>query len=147
MPAYKSENPNPTTLIAKMTKVCPYYVGKYVEWYLTPPDERQSWDDLCKCDNHFQNKSGENRTEKFCKENWLVREDSQAAIKIYMKHKQTVNTMKIYQKMLDKALSGDVQAAKYIQDFHASKFFEDEQDEINDFLNTVNIPKLKKTRG
>ena len=64
-----------------------------------------------------------------------------------MKHMQTVNTMKIYQKMLDKALSGDVQAAKYIQDFHASKFFEDEQDEINDFLSTVNIPKLKKTRG
>ena len=96
MPAYKSENPNPTTLIAKMTKVCPYYVGKYVEWYLTPPDERQSWDDLCKCDNHFQNKSGENRTEKFCKENWLVREDAQAAIKIYMKHMQTVNTSRSF---------------------------------------------------
>lgn len=147
MAAYKTENPNPTTLIAKMTTVCPYYIGKYVEWYLSPPDERQSWDSLCKCDQMFQSKNGQNKTEKFCRENWLPREDAQAAIKIYMKHMQIINTMKIYQKMLDKALGGDVQAAKYIQDFHSSKFFEDEQDEINDFLNTVNIPKLKKTRG
>ena len=49
--------------------------------------------------------------------------------------------------MLDKALQGDVNAAKYIEGFHNSDFFDEGEDELNDFLNTINIPKLKKTRG
>ena len=85
-------------------------------------------------------------SEEFAKENWLTREDTQRAIQIYMKHMKTYNTMRIYRKMLDKALSGDVNAAKWVEQFHESDFFDESTDEIDEFLNKVNIPKLKKVK-
>ena len=55
------------------------------------------------------------------------------------------NLSQIYFKMLNKALSGDVNAAKFIESFSNSDFFKDsEEDEINNFLSNVNIPSLKK---
>ncbi len=146
------ENKSFKTVLQKMTEVAPYYIAKYVEWYLTPTEDRISWEDLCKCDIQYRTRDPEgklsiNKSEQFAKENWLTREDTQKAIQIYMKHMKTINTMKIYEKMLDKALQGDVNAAKYIEGFHNSDFFDEGEDEINDFLNTINIPKLKKTRG
>ncbi|GLC78318.1 hypothetical protein [Lacrimispora brassicae] len=141
------ENKSFKTVLQKMTEVAPYYIAKYVEWYLTDPEDRIPWDDLCNCNDNYRLKTGGNKTEQFAKDNWLTREDTQRCIQIYMKHMKTINTMKIYEKMLDKALQGDVNAAKYIEGFHNSDFFNEDEDEINDFLNTVNIPKLKKTRG
>ena len=135
------------TVLQKMGEVAPYYICKYIEWYLTEPNERPKWEELCKCDNHFLDKDGVNKTEKFAKDNWLSREDAQKCIQIYMKHMKVINTMRIYQTMMEKALTGDVNAAKYVESFHASDFFDESTDEIDDFLNKVNIPSLKKTRG
>lgn len=143
------------TALGKMKEIVPYYIAKYVEWYLTDKNERCSWEDLCKCDINFNvtkkvdgkpEWTGEYKTEKFAEENWLTREDTQKAIQVYMKHMKTYNTMQIYQKMMEKALQGDVNAAKYIDTFHNSDFFDESDDELNDFLNTVKIPALKKHR-
>lgn len=135
------------TLLEKMKEVAPGYIAKYVEWYMTDADERPKWEELVTCDQNFKSKDGSYKTEKFCKDNWLCRDDSQKCIQIYMKHMKTINTMKIYQTMMEKALTGDVNAAKYIESFHASDFFDESTDEIDDFLNKVNIPSLSKTRG
>ena len=134
------------TIIQKMQEVAPNYIAKYVEWYLTDPEDRCSWEELCTCDQQFKSRRGGYKTEDFAKENWLTREDTQRAIQIYMKHMKTYNTMRIYRKMLDKALSGDVNAAKWVEQFHESDFFDESTDEIDEFLNKVNIPKLKKVR-
>ena len=131
------------SVIAKMQEVCPYYIAKYIEWHFTDKSERKSWEELCVCDGSFKTTSGENKTEEFAKENWLTRDDAQKAIQIYMKHMKTYNLSRIYQKMLDKALSGDVQAAKYIETFSNGSFFDELEDEVNNFLNEINIPGLK----
>lgn len=131
------------TVLQKMSEVTTYYIAKYVEWYLTDKNERCTWDVLCQCDPNYKSKSGENKTEKFARDNWLTREDAQKAIQIYMKHMKTINIMQIYQKMLDKALDGDVNAAKYIESFHNSDFFDESSDDIEDFMKNVNIPALK----
>lgn len=142
-----NDNQNYQTVLKKMLEVTPYYIAKYIEWYLTNKDERCTWDELCQCDKNFRSKNGDNKTEKFAYENWLTREDAQRAIQIYMKHMKTINTMQIYQKMFAKALDGDVNAAKYIENFHNSDFFDESEDELNDFLSGINIPALKKGGG
>lgn len=141
------ENKSYNTVITKMQQVAPLYIAKYVNWYLSEPDERCTWDELCGNDSSFKTKSGENKTEKFAKDNWLTREDTQRAIQIYMKHMKTYNTMRIYEKMLEKSLEGDVNAARWIEQFHDSDFFDESTDEIDEFLNKVNLPKLKKNKG
>lgn len=127
----------------KMQDYVPYYIAKYLVWYFTDKDERESWEDLCKCDINFKSKDGENKTEQFAKENWLTREDSQKAIQVYMKHMRTYNLSKIYYKMLDKAMTGDTNAAKWVENFSNSDFFDETEDEINSYLDGINIPSLK----
>ena len=41
------------TIIQKMQEVAPNYIAKYVEWYLTDPEDRCSWEELCTCDQQF----------------------------------------------------------------------------------------------
>lgn len=136
------------TIIKKLEDTgLPYYLCKFVDWYLTDEEHRQKWEDLCNCDINYKTKQGENKTPEFCKENWLTRADVQEGIKVWLGHMKTLNTLKIYNTMMDKATKGDVQAAKWVQEFHESKFFDGENDEINDFLNQVNIKKPKKVRG
>lgn len=131
------------TLLQKMQEICPYHIAKYVQWYLSDKKKRCKWDELCQCDMQFKSKDGTNKTEEFCENNWLIRDDAQKAIKIYMKNMRTLNTMQIYQKMMAKALNGDVNAAKYVENFHNSDFFEDSEDELDVLLSGINIPALK----
>lgn len=127
----------------KMQEYVPYYIAKYLVWHFSDKDERESWEDLCKCDCNFKSKDGTNKTEQFAKENWLTREDSQKAIQVYMKHNKTYNLSKIYYKMLDKALTGDTNAAKWVESFSNSDFFDETEDELNGYLDGINIPALK----
>lgn len=136
------------TIISKLKESgLPYYLAKYIDWYMTDPKERIPWDELCKVDDGFVSKTGANKTQEFAKENWLTRADVQEGIKIWLSHMKTVNMLKIYNTMFEKATNGDVQAAKWVEDFHNSKFFQEEHDEINDFLNNVNFKKPKTKRG
>jgi hypothetical protein len=140
----------------KMTAVAPYYIAKYVDWYMTPKEERCSWDELCRCDENYRVRTKTdgvvavtetNKTEEFCRTNWLTRPDTQKAIQIYLRGMKNYNIMLIHNKMMEKALAGDVNAAKYIDQFYNSAFFDDKDDEIDDFLSSVNIPALKKVKG
>ncbi|MCD8398661.1 MAG: hypothetical protein LUD12_16065 [Lachnospiraceae bacterium] len=135
------------TVCKRMEEVVPAYIARYVQWYLTDPSERRSWEELCATDKSMLDSFGNPRTEEYARDNWLKREDTQRAIQIYMKYMKTYNSMRIYQAMMEKALKGDVNAAKYIEQFHSSDFFDEGSDEIDAFLNKVNIPKLKKDRG
>ena len=51
------------TIIQKMQEVAPNYIAKYVEWYLTDPEDRCTWEELCTCDQQFKSRSGGYKTE------------------------------------------------------------------------------------
>ncbi len=65
-----------------------------------------------KSDANFRSKSGGNKTEDFAEQNWLIRDDVQKAMIIYLQYMKRYNFMKRYQEMNKKALSGDVNSAK-----------------------------------
>ena len=134
------------TLMQKLQEVMPSYLAYYLIWYYSDPTTRVSWEELCLYDANFKcqgEKSGEFKTEQFAEQNWLIREDVQKGMIIYMNHMKTYNQMKVYQSMLKKALSGDVNSAKYVDDFNAKldKMMENksEQSEIDELMKGVNI--------
>lgn len=129
------------TIFAKMEDAAPPYIGRYIAWYFSPKDKRKSWEEFMTCDPNIKGK-----TEEFC-EQWLTREDTQKAIQIYMKHMKTYNLSQIYYKMLDKAMTGDTNAAKWVEQFSNSDFFDESEDELDNFLNGINIPALNKGGG
>ena len=134
------------TLLQKLQEVMPNYLASYLCWYYSDPNTRISWDDLCKQDINFKQQgenAGQNKSEEFAEQNWLIREDVQKGMIIYMNHMKTYNQMKVYQSMLQKALSGDVNSAKYVDDFNSKldKMLENkvEQNEIDELLKGVHI--------
>lgn len=134
------------TLLQKLQEVMPPYLASYLCWYYADPDKRCSWEELCSYDANFKcqgDKSGEYKTEEFAEQNWLIREDVQRGMIIYMNHMKIYNQMKVYQSMLKKALSGDVNSAKYVDDFNSKleKMMEnkDTQSEIDELMKGVNI--------
>lgn len=133
------------TLLQKLQEVVPPYLASYICWYYADPDKRISWDDLCKQDQNFrvQGEEGGYKTEEFAEQNWLIREDVQRGMIIYMNHMKTYNQMKIYQSMLKKALAGDVNACKYIDDFNGKldkmMTSKETQSEIDELLKGVHI--------
>lgn len=133
------------TLLQKLDEVMPHYLSSYLCWYYADPDTRISWEDLCKQDINFrtQGEDGGYKTEQFAEQNWLIREDVQRGMVIYMNHMKIYNQMKVYQSMLKKALSGDVNSAKYLDDFNGrlDKMMDNKetQSEIDELLKGVNI--------
>ena len=113
------------TIMQALTEVVPNYLASYLCWYYSDPNKRISWDDLCKTDSNFRSKNGENKTEDFAEQNWLIRDDVQKAMIVYLQYMKRYNFMKRYQEMNKKALSGDVNSAKYV----------DEMDKILDKMN------------
>lgn len=131
------------TLLQKLQDVMKPYLASYLCWYYSDPETRISWDDLCKQDMNFRTTSGENKTEDFCEQNWLIREDVQKGMIIYMQHMKRYNFMKRYQEMTKKALSGDVNAAKYLDDMDRQldrmSVDKETESEIDKLLMEVNI--------
>ena len=134
------------TLMQKLQEVMPSYLAYYLIWYYSDPTTRVSWEELCAYDANFRcqgEKSGEYKTEDFAEQNWLIREDVQKGMIIYMQHMKTYNQMKVYQSMLAKALTGDVNSAKYLDDFNnkLDKMMDNkqEQSEIDELLKGVTI--------
>lgn len=134
------------TLMQKLQEVMPYYLATYLCWYYADPTTRISWDDLCKQDINFKCQgelAGQNKTEEFAEQNWLIREDVQKGMIIYMQHMKRYNFMKRYQEMNKKALSGDVNSAKYVDEM--DKMLEkmsvdkDTESEISKLLEGVHI--------
>ena len=113
------------TIMQALTEVVPNYLASYICWYYSDPNKRISWEDLCKSDANFRSRSGVNKTEDFCEQNWLIRDDVQKAMIVYLQYMKRYNFMKRYQEMNKKALSGDVNSAKYV----------DEMDKMLDKMN------------
>lgn len=131
------------TLMQKLQEVVKPYLAMYLCWYYSDPATRISWDELCRQDMNFRTTSGENKTEDFCEKNWLIREDVQRAMIIYLQHMKKYNFMKRYQEMTRKALGGDVNAAKYIDDMDRQldrmSIDKETESEIDKLLTGVNI--------
>lgn len=107
------------SLNQKLCEVMPPYLASYLTWYYADPDTRVSWEELCNYDANFKQQgehAGENKTQEFCEQNWLIRDDVQKGMIIYMQHMKRYNFMKRYQEMNKKALSGDVNSAKYVDE-------------------------------
>lgn len=74
---------------------------------------------------------------------WLYDEDVQKAIKQYLKSIRNIKILDIYNSMYEKAIKkGDVNSAKWCEQFFKSDFFESEEDEIDSYLDGINIPAL-----
>ena len=133
------------TLLQKLQEVMPPYLASYLSWYYSDPETRIPWEELCKYDANFrsQGEDGGYKTEEFAEQNWLIREDVQRGMIIYLNHMKTYNQMKIYQSMLKKALAGDVNACKYIDDVNGKldKMVDNKetQSEIDELLKGVQI--------
>lgn len=133
------------TLLQKLDEVMPHYLSAYLCWYYSDPAQRIPWEDLCRQDINFKLQSGEGgcKTAEFAEQNWLIREDVQRGMVIYMNHMKTYNQMKIYQAMLKKALSGDVNSAKYVDEFNGKlekmNMNKETQSEIDELLKGVHI--------
>ena len=120
----------------KIDEIVPKYISAYLCWKLDDNPNKRTFEDLQKTDTHHY------PSEEHC-EGWLTREDVQQAMQIYLQQVNKLNLIKIYNVMLEKALNGDVKSAQWIESFSKSKFFEEEKsDEIDNFLDGVNIPAL-----
>lgn len=119
----------------KLQKIVPKYIANFILWYYTPEDKRCPFEEFMPYEPNVKDLDT-------CM-GWLTREDSIEAIKTYHKHMKDFNLMQLYESMLEKAIKGDVQSARWIQDFTNSDFFNDETDEMEDFLKDINIPALK----
>ena len=127
------------TLRQKLDEVCPVYVSRFIIWYFSDVETRLPFDKFKTCEARIKD------YDQSCE--WLTREDAQLGIQIYMKHMKTYNLMQVYQKMLNKAMGGDVNAAKWIESFSNSDFFDETEDEMDSFLNDIKIPALNKGGG
>lgn len=131
------------TIMQALTEVVPNYLASYICWYYSDPNKRISWEDLCKSDANFRSRNGDNKTEDFCEQNWLIRDDVQKAMIVYLQYMKRYNFMKRYQEMNKKALNGDVNAAKYVDDMdkQLDKMTIDKntESEIDKLLEGVNI--------
>ena len=127
------------TLINVLQECVPYYLAKYVEWYMSPEDKRESWDSLCTCHKQMY----EGKTPEWAEKNWLIRSDVQDAMQAYCKYFKKSKLTKLYQSMYEKAMEGDVRAADWVVKFSESAFFDESSDEVNDFLSGINIKGME----
>lgn len=109
----------------------------FICWYFMPKDVRDSWTEYKK--SHVLLKKTQN---DYLFE--LTTQQGQQAIKVYQQNMQLFNNSLVYNAMLDKAMEGDAQAAKWISSF---EFDDNVNDEIDNFLNSVNIKGLRSKRG
>lgn len=138
-----SQNKN-NTLLATLQQHVPYYLAKYVEWYMAPADQRIPWEELAQCDLNYKQKPEGIKSPEFAEQNWLPRKDVQDALQAYIKYFKKTNLTKLYMSMYEKAMTGDVRAADWVVKFSESEFFDEKQDDINNFLDGVHIKGIQK---
>ena len=126
------------TMNKKLEKVVPAALARFINWYYSDPKTRKDFDDFKTCHDQLKKKTYEECLE------WLKREDAQKALQIYHKEMKLYEQTKLYDAMREKAMNGDIKAAEFLMKFYDSDYFDQSNDEIDDFLNDVNIPALKK---
>jgi len=110
----------------------------FVKWYVDTPIKKRNktdFDKNCKgsCAAEFE----------WAMSEWLQRTDVQDSILEYMKTQKFIKITNIYDSMCEKAMSGDVNASKWVIDFSKSDFFSVEVDKADSYLDGINIPGLK----
>lgn len=125
---------NNRTIRDKLMDVVPEYMARFIIWYKSDEDKRKPFEEI---------KDSKITDYDNCVD-WLTREDCQNALQIYEKHMKKFKLMELYNSMYEKAMNGDVNAAKYVASFAESSFFDDSTDEIDDFMKKVNLKGLKK---
>lgn len=105
--------------------------AKFVIWYCTPEDEREDFKTFSR---KFLNNVNYETVEE-----WLLEPEIAEAIKYYMKLQHTIKMKKIYDKMYEQALAGDVQSAKFLVDFSKEFLGTDNQNELEKLLNNLKV--------
>lgn len=107
----------------------------FIKWYIDSDDKtKESYEKECKPNSIVEFESAMK---------WLLEEDVQEAVKAYLKNQRVFKMLEIYDSMLKKAINGDVKSAEWVEKFFKSDFFKgDEVDEINEYLDGIDIPAL-----
>ena len=107
----------------------------FIKWYIDSDDKtKANYEKECKPNSIVEYESAMK---------WLLEEDVQEAVKAYLKNQRTFKMLEIYDSMLKKAINGDVKSAEWTEKFFKSDFFAgDEIDEIDEYLNDIDIPAL-----
>lgn len=105
----------------------------FIVWYCANKKTRESWESFTS-KNNYKNVSWE-----YVEQNWLLDAGIQRGIKYYMKLQHAEKMKSVYDKMVEQALDGDVQSAKYLMDFADDYFAEDKTDELDDLLSGINL--------
>lgn len=123
------------TNIKKLIKVNGNKKAYFVKWYVDSDKSEESFNKeikkLCNCEWEY------------AMSEWLLDEDVQNAIKEYLKQQRQIKMLEMYDAMYQKAKNGDVKSAEWVEKFFKSDFFNDDADEIDDYLEGINIPALK----
>lgn len=124
------------TDIKKMISVNSNKKSFFVKWYVDSKDKsKESFDKevrkSCNCEYEY------------AMNNWLIEEEIQNAIKEYLKQQRQIKMLEMYDAMYQKAKNGDVKSAEWVEKFFKSDFFEDSSDQIDNYLEGINIPALK----
>lgn len=125
---------NNKTLREKLMEVIPEHMARFIIWYKSDETKRKPFEEL---------KDAKITNLDNCID-WLTREDCQNALQVYEKHMKKFKLMELYNSMYDKAMKGDVNAAKYVATFTDSSFFDESEDKVEDFMKNVNLSSLKK---
>ncbi|MHB8065276.1 MAG: hypothetical protein ACYDG2_22140 [Ruminiclostridium sp.] len=128
-------NDKEQTSYQKLCEIVPLKLVKFVQWYCSPEETRPKWDD-------YKSNCGYVTWETA--QEYPLRPDVQKAL-VYWKEQTFIdNQIKIYDKMLQKAMSGDVNASKFIMDFKFPKA--NEEDEATGDLKK-RLDRFKKNKG
>ena len=116
---------------SNVNKIC-----YFVKWYVDSDRSEKSYNDEIKGMTQVEYDTAMN--------DWLEREDVQEAIKAYLNQVKSLKMFDIYNAMYSKAVNkGDVNSAKWCEQFFKSDFFKNGEDEVNEYLSGINIPGLQ----
>jgi hypothetical protein len=103
----------------------------FIKWYLNGQKEDE-WQQV-------QQVMCIDKDSKWGIKTYLEREDVQRALIEITKLNKDFNLVQIYNKMLEKALDGDVNSANWIVKFSESDFFGTKTNELDNIINGLNL--------
>lgn len=115
-------------------------ISYFVKWYVDSDKSKESYDKDCKYNTTI--------TYEHAMKEWLIREDVQDAIKSYMQSQANIKMIQMFESMYKKAINkGDVKCAEWCQKFYKSDFFKSDENEIDNYLDGIDIPELGDNNG
>lgn len=128
-----------TGLITRMKEIVPTeYKVIYILWKYYPEyykgEGLKTFDDLKSRYAMFTDTITEELAER-----WEVEDSVQQAIKYLLKKLHSKKMIQIYNTFYEKAMSGDVQSAKFIMDFSKDFFADESESELTTMLNDIDF--------